>query len=335
MKKSTHSQITAGLFILIFCVFTSIQTAWAAGDKTQLTYRLKWLFNISSVGALYALEDDLFAKEGLEVTIKEGGPERDAIKELELGYAQFGVASADQVIRARAKGAPVVVIAQLFQVNPLQWLYRPSRISLQKLSDLNGKTIGITYGGNDETVMRTLLSKAGIADRSVKFFSVRYDYTPFYQNRADLWPVYRNAQGIIIGEKLRQAGEDVSFFNPEEFDVQFVANSVVTSEEMARKHPEIVEKFARALLLGWDKALDPAREQESITMLKKYERDTPENILTKQLAATRKLIQPSSDVTIGTIDRKGWQMTEKIMLDQKQIPSPVFVEKYLDQYPKK
>ncbi len=53
-----------------------------------------------------------------------GDPERDAIRELELGNATFGVASADQVIRARAKGAPVVVIAQLFQINPLQWIYR-------------------------------------------------------------------------------------------------------------------------------------------------------------------------------------------------------------------
>ena len=35
-------------------------------------------------------------------------------------------------------------------------------------------------------------------------FSVRYDYTPFYQGKVDLWPLYRNAQAPIIGDKLRK-----------------------------------------------------------------------------------------------------------------------------------
>ncbi|MDH3797738.1 MAG: ABC transporter substrate-binding protein, partial [Desulfobacterales bacterium] len=60
----------------------------------EVNYRLKWLFNISVVGDLYALDSGLFAENGLKVTVKPGGPEKDAIKELELGHAQFGVASA-------------------------------------------------------------------------------------------------------------------------------------------------------------------------------------------------------------------------------------------------
>jgi NitT/TauT family transport system substrate-binding protein len=75
----------------------------------EVSYRLKWLFNISVVGDLYTHDSGLFAKNGLNVTVKPGGPEKDAIKELELGHAQFGVASADQVIRAVSKGAPICI----------------------------------------------------------------------------------------------------------------------------------------------------------------------------------------------------------------------------------
>src|SRR5210317_567556 len=95
-----------------------------ATGAEKINYRLKWIFNTSVVGDLYADVRQEFKAAGLDVTVKPGGPERDAIKELELGQAQFGVASADQVIRAMAKGSPVVVIAQLFQINPLQWIYR-------------------------------------------------------------------------------------------------------------------------------------------------------------------------------------------------------------------
>jgi NitT/TauT family transport system substrate-binding protein len=300
-------------------------------DETlkHLTYRLKWLFNISVAGDLYADVHGMFASRGLNVTIKEGGPERDAIKELELERAQFGVASADQVIRAVSKGAPVVVIAQLFQTNPLQWIYRPDKTSIARPEDLKGKTIGITYGGNDETIMNALLSKYGIKKTDVKLFSVRYDYTPFYQGKVDLWPIYRNAEGIIIGEKLRRAGEQVSFFNPDAFGIRFVANSVITTEKMLKEHPETVQKFIKALLLGWQEALDPANREKTVMTVHRFDRNTTIDMIRRQLPVTRTLMKPSPAVEIGRIDVDAWKQTEKIMLAQKLIQGPVFVEKIL------
>ena len=151
----------------------------SCGKKEQpleeVSYRLKWLFNISVVGDLWADAHGNFEKNGLKVTVKPGGPEKDAIKELEIGHAQFGVASADQVIRAVSKGSPIVVLAQLFQINPLHWIYRPDKTPLKTPQDLKGRTIGITYGGNDETIMRALLAKYEIKEDEVNLYSVRYD----------------------------------------------------------------------------------------------------------------------------------------------------------------
>jgi NitT/TauT family transport system substrate-binding protein len=295
----------------------------------HVTYRLKWLFNISVVGDLYADVHRFFADQGLHVTIKEGGPERDAIKELELGHVQFGVASADQVIRALSKGARVTVIAQLFQANPLQWIYRPGRIRVERPEDLKGKTIGITYGGNDETIMRALLAKYNIRDDEVKFFSVRYDYTPFYEGKVDLWPIYRNAEGIVISEKLRRAGEDVKFFDPDAFGIRFVANSVITTEYMLKEHPKTVRKFMTALLCGWREALAPGNEEKAVATIHEFDRDTPVDIIRKQLAATRMLMTPSPAIEVGEIDVEAWKQTEQIMLAQKLITSSVSVEKAL------
>ena len=115
------------LSIWVVCL-TALLLATSTSASEKVSYRLKWLRNVSVVGALYAETHHLFAEEGLDVAVKAGGPERDAIRELELGYADFGAASADQVLRARAKGSPVVVVAQLFQINPLQWMYRPAEM---------------------------------------------------------------------------------------------------------------------------------------------------------------------------------------------------------------
>jgi len=300
----------------------------------SVSYRLKWLFNMSVAGDLYADVHQLFDRQGLDVTVKEGGPERDAIRELELGRAQFGVASADQVIRAVSKGAAVVVIAQLFQVNPLQWMYRPDKMKIDRLADLKGHTLGVTFGGNDETILKTLLAKAGLTDTDVTLFSVRYDYTPFFQKKVNFWPVYRNSQAVFLGQKLRQAGETYAFFNPTDYGVRFVANSVVTSRGMLEKQPEVVHKFTVALLKGWQAAMDPANAQKTINMLRQYDKDSTLETLQEQLTITRRLIQPDPSVPVGTIDMAAWKQTEEIMLDQKQITAPVQVDKYLQPIPR-
>ena len=230
--------------VIIACI-CGMSTNALAQEKEEVAYRLKWLFNVSVVGDLWADVNGNFAKNGLKVAVKAGGPERDAIKELELGRAQFGVASADQVIRAVSKGSPIVVLAQLFQTNPLHWIYRPDKSPFKSPPDFKGKTVGITYGGNDETIMRALLAKYNIKENELKLFSVRYDYTPFYQGKVDFWPLYINAQAPIIGAKLKKAGENYSFVSPADFGIRFVANSVVTSRQMLEKRRSFRENLAR------------------------------------------------------------------------------------------
>jgi NitT/TauT family transport system substrate-binding protein len=304
--------------------------ACGQNEKTEeVNYRLKWLYNVSAVGDLYADGYGYFAKTGLKVNVKPGGPERDALKELELGHAQFGVASADQVFRAVSKGAPIVVLAQLFQVNPLHWIYRPDRAPFSGTADWKGKSIGVTFGGNDETIMRALLARYGIAENEVSLFSVRYDYTPFYEGRVAFWPLYLNAQAVIIGDKLAQAGETFDVISPDRLGVKFVANSVVTTREMLEKHPDTVKRFLAALRQGWQDALNPRNEEQAVQVLLQMDRETPAAVVRRQLAVTRELMLPAPGNAFGAIDTDAWKQTAQIMAAQQLIPAHLNVESVL------
>jgi NitT/TauT family transport system substrate-binding protein len=315
-----------------FLLLSSLIFLFACGQKEKMeevSYRLKWLYNVSAVGDLYADAYGYFAKNGLKVNVKPGGPERDALKELELGHAQFGVASADQVFRAVAKGAPIVVLAQLFQVNPLHWIYRPDRTPFAGPADWKGKAIGVTFGGNDETIMRALLARYRIAENEVTLFSVRYDYTPFYEGRVAFWPLYLNAQAVIIGDKLAQAGETFDFISPDRLGVKFVANSVVTTREMLEKHPDTVKRFLAALHQGWQDALDPQNQEKAVQVLAQLDRETPAAVVRRQLPATRALMLPAGGATFGKIDLDAWKQTAEIMAAQQLIPAQLNVEAVL------
>ena len=315
-----------------FLFLSSLFFIFACGQKEKIeevNYRLKWLYNVSAVGDLYADAQGYFARNGLKVNVKPGGPERDALKELELGHAQFGVASADQVFRAVAKGAPIVVLAQLFQVNPLHWIYRPDRTPFSGPADWKGTAIGVTFGGNDETIMRALLARHGIAENEVSLFSVRYDYTPFYEGRVAFWPLYLNAQAVIIGDKLAQAGETFDVISPDRLGVKFVANSVVTTREMLEKHPDTVKRFLAALRQGWQDALNPRNEEQAVQLLLQMDRETPAAVVRRQLAVTRELMLPAPGTAFGTIDTDAWKQTAQIMAAQQLIPAQLNVESVL------
>jgi NitT/TauT family transport system substrate-binding protein len=311
--------------ILLCRMAGSPAAADAAPEPVKVAYRLKWLINASTAGDVFAHSQGFFAGQGLDVTVKAGGPERDAIRELELGYAQFGVASADQVVRALAKGATVVVVAQLFQTNPLQWIYRADDFTIQRIQDLAQRKVGITFGGNDETIMRALLATAGMHEDEVQLTGVRYDYTPFYRKQVPIWPVYRNTQGVFLTDQLAADGERAAFLDPTAHGIRFVANSVVASQKMMEREPQLVERFIRALLAGWQAAMAPENSDAVIQVLGLHDRDTSKAVLSRQLAVTRRMIQPDPTIPIGHIDTAAWRQTEQIMLQQALIPGPVNV----------
>jgi len=292
-------------------------------DDGQILYRLKWLLNSGAAGSLYANANGFFHEQGLKVTIRAGGVERNAITELEMGRAQFGVASGDQIIKALEKGAPICVIAQLFQKSPMCWMYFKNRMKVKSLQDLKGKTIGITFGNEDETIMKALLKKAEMQISDVSFYSVRYDYTPFYTGKVDLWPVYQNSNGIVIQEKLASANEEIAFFSPYDYGVQLVGNSIITTQKHANHHPVQVCKFRNAIIKGWTQALDKNKLTQTVNIIQTFDEATERKLIEKQIISSRPLMKPKNNQPLGTINISDWKQTEQLLLDQSIITKPV------------
>ena len=75
MKKQLNKAMG---FILVFLVCFSLvhvsPGTSAAGDLKTVTYRLKWLFNASVIGDIYADVHGHFKAVGLDVDVKAGGP---------------------------------------------------------------------------------------------------------------------------------------------------------------------------------------------------------------------------------------------------------------------
>jgi NitT/TauT family transport system substrate-binding protein len=78
----------------------------------------------------------------------------------------------------------------------------------------------------------------------------------------------------------------------------------------------------------------PLNQEKVVETVHRFDLDTPIGIIREQLKITRDLTLPFGDFVkggdfFGKIDLSAWKNTEKIMLDQKLIPKPVKIEKYL------
>ena len=322
MKQLAAMVLTALLVLVLGCQKKD------EAPLEHVTIRLKWMANASFAGELWAKENGLFKAMGLDVAIKEGGPGHDVIKDLELGRIQFGIASADQILRAVDKGVRLRVLAQIFQKNPLRWIYFADRIPTPTPETMKGLTVGITYGGNDETIFTAFMKKWGMSQADLRLYGVHYDFHPFWLHQVDLWPVYWNTQGVTLSQKMKAQGEEAGFFDPSKWGINLVANCLVTSERYYSTHPEVVRAFSTAALKGWKMVSSKGNLDQGVKLLAKYNPETPPSLLARQLQATATLIAVPEG-SIGWIDTRAWEETVEIMLTQGLIGSPPDLKRLL------
>ena len=92
--------------------------AWAADNK--LTVQLKWVAQAQFAGYFVAADKGLYKAQGLDVTVKPGGPDIAPEQVIAAGGADVIVDWMPAALAARDKGEPLVNIAQVFQKSGLE-----------------------------------------------------------------------------------------------------------------------------------------------------------------------------------------------------------------------
>ena len=110
MKKLFLTLIAAGM------TFSSSMAL--AADK--LTLQLQWVTQAQFAGYYVALDKGYYDDEGLDVTIKPGGPDIAPPQVLAGGGADMMLNWMPSALAARERGVPIVNIAQPFKSSGLQ-----------------------------------------------------------------------------------------------------------------------------------------------------------------------------------------------------------------------
>ncbi|WP_022670696.1 ABC transporter substrate-binding protein [Hippea alviniae] len=259
-------------------------------DKVVL--QLNWKYQFEFAGYIAAKEKGFYRKAGLDVEIRQynGG---DVINNVLSGKANFGVVGTE-IFAAMILKKPVVMVANFFKRSPLVLAVKPSIFTPE---DLQGKVF--LCGGADIrlTSVGLLLKKFGIHFKKIIRFKGPYTIKPFVEGRVDAIPIYITNQTYT----LNKLGVRYNIIDPSNYGIFAYSGNLFTSKEFLKKHPDIVSKFVKATVEGWEYALRHKKEISRI-IYTRYKTKKSLKALYYEANKIQSIIMPSV-YPIGFIDK--------------------------------
>lgn len=262
-----------------------------ANDKVRL--QLNWQHNFKFAGYYAAQEKGYYQAAGLDVELVPSKHWDDPVKTVLEGKAQFGVGTTDLLLR-REKGAPVVVLAVIFQHSQLP-ISSAKDSRRQRVHGEEG--CKAMFGPGTPELQACLRNEAILTDK--KEHPLRLE---------DMLPGSGDALSTRLMDKqnlLNKAGQTFQLNYPLPVGIDTYGDNLFTTERQIQLKPEIVEAFRRASLLGWEYATQHPEEMVQLI----YSRYSQQNSI-EQLRIEARQMEPllhASLVEIGHLNQARWR----------------------------
>jgi NitT/TauT family transport system substrate-binding protein len=229
---------------------------WAgmAAAADQVVLQLKWVTQAQFAGYYVALDQGFYEEEGLDVTIKPGGPDIAPTQVIAGGGADVTVEWMPAALAAREKGLPLVNIAQPFKSSGMMLTCRKDS-GVATTDDFVGRTLGVWFFGNEfpflSWMSRLGLSTEGGAD-GVTVLKQGFNVDPLIQNQAAcISTMTYNEYWQVIDAGF--APEDLVVFKYEDQGVATLEDGLYVLEQNLADpaFADRMVRFVRASMKGW------------------------------------------------------------------------------------
>src|SRR5438874_2832774 len=145
LMERKHMRKSIGGLAAIGIVAASLTLASDALAQTKLTFQLNWVAGGANAGFAAAVGEGYYKEAGLDVTVVQGNGSGNTAQLVANGRAQLAYADAVAVSQLIAKGAPMTVVATVYQSNPNE-VSALKKTGIKSVKDLVGKKVGVPSG---------------------------------------------------------------------------------------------------------------------------------------------------------------------------------------------
>jgi len=252
------------LIVAVLCAAAGVGLGRVAASET-VSFGTDWKAEAEHGGYYQAIATGIYRGHGLEVTLRQGGPQVNHAQLLAAGRLDFNLApNSFGPLNFVAEKVPMVAVAAIFQKDPSVLIAHPGQGN-DTLAALKGKPIMI---GSDTriTSWMFLKGKFGYTDNQIRPYT--FSVAPFLADPKAIQQGYLSSEPFTIES---QGVKPVVLLLADSGYLSY-GSVIQTSDKLAREKPDLVERFVDASIEGWYSYLygDPAPANELI------KRDNPE-----------------------------------------------------------
>ena len=280
----------------------------------KVTVQLKWLPQAQFAGYYVAQAKGYYKAEGLDVTIKPGGPDISPVQVIAGNGADVVVNWMPDALAAREAGVPLVNIAQVFDHSGLMLTCKKAS-GVKSPKDLKGKTLGVWYGGNEYPFLNWMGKLGYKPDVDVKVLKQGFNVDPLLQNQAAcISTMIYNEYWQVVDAGVKES-DLVTFFYEKE-GVATLEDGLYVMEAKL-KDPAFVSrmaKFLKATFKGWNDAVKNPEEAAKAVVAADMSGSATLKVQKRQMENVAKLITTANTPKMGYLEPAAYERTVKVLL---------------------
>jgi len=237
----------------------------SAAAHEKVSFGTDWKAEAEHGGYYQAIATGIYRQHGLDVSLRQGGPQVNHAQLLAAGRLDFNLAPNSFVpLNFVRENIPMVAVAAIFQKDPSVLIAHPGQGN-DSLAALKGKPIMI---GSDTRIGSWvfLKSKFGYTDDQIRPYT--FSVAPFLADPKAIQQGYLSSEPFTIES---QGVKPVVLLLADAGYASY-GSLIQTSDRLVQEKPDLVQRFVDASIEGWYSYLygDPAPANELI------KRDNPE-----------------------------------------------------------
>jgi NitT/TauT family transport system substrate-binding protein len=211
----------------------------------QVTFGTNWKAQAEHGGYYQAVADGTYAKHGLDVAVRQGGPQVNHSQLLAAGKIDFNMGGNlfGQFNYTQAN-VPMVTVAAIFQKEPQVLLAHPGT-GVEEIADLDDKTMFISNDGR-QTYWLWLKQVYGFSDDQVKPYT--FNPAPFLADQNSVQQGYVTSEPFAI---KKEGGFEPVVLMMADFGYDTYSTTIETSQKLIDENPDLVQRFVNATIEGW------------------------------------------------------------------------------------
>ena len=222
--------------------------ALAAGPAAALdavTFGTNWKAQGEHGGYYQALANGIYEDYGLDVTIREGGPQVMHNQLLAAGRLDFYMGgNMFTAFNYVENDVPAVTVAAIFQKEPQVLLAHPGQ-GIDGFEDLHGHTLLVGQSGRI-TFWRWMQAEFGLSDDQLEPYT--FNPAPFLADPTKVQQGYVTSEPLAIEQ---QGGFEPVVLSMADAGYDSYSTTIVAMRPFVEADRDLVQRFVDASILGW------------------------------------------------------------------------------------